>query len=141
MHKHDYLYYFTDFRKENDLSNSFSAKLNKRIFKFVVNTIKYLKSIRYSKINSVFIYQLSKAASAIGSNFEEAQGASSTNDFLYKLSICHREAKESNYWLRLLMACNLDNNSELHYLIQESDELKRLIGSIVGKYRNKQKKS
>ena len=116
-------------------SGSYDIPLDKRIFNFVVRIINYLQKLPKSTINNVIIYQLTKASSSIGANYDEAQGASSKNDFVAKVAIAHREAKESNYWLRLIKASEIDDNNELNYLTQESFEIRNILGSIVGKVR------
>ena len=118
-----------------DISEKYSIPLDGRIFNFVVRVIKYLKNHPSSTINNVIIYQLTKASSSIGANYDEAQGASSKNDFIAKVAIAHREAKESHYWLRIIKGSELDSGEELDYLIQESLEIRNILGSIVGKVR------
>jgi four helix bundle protein len=113
----------------------YETPLDNRIFNFVVRVIKYLKKFPNSTINNVIIFQLTKAASSIGANYDEAQGASSKNDFIAKVAIAHREAKESHYWLRLIKGSELHNDQELDFLIQESFEIRNILGSIVGKAR------
>ena len=112
--------------------------LSERTFNFAVSVIRFLKTIKYSKENDVIKTQLAKSAPSIGANYEEAQGAYSKEDFSYKISICFREAKESNYWLRIIEAVNISTSQDLDYLIQESNELKNIFGSISKKvhYRN-----
>jgi len=95
--------------------------------------IRFLKTIKYSKENDVIKYQLAKAATSIGANYEEAQGAFSKEDFKYKMSICFRESKEANYWLRILKDVEISNNETLDNLIRESSELKNIFGSIMKK--------
>lgn len=107
--------------------------LEKRTFDFAVSVIKFLKEIKYSKENDVVKYQLAKAATSIGANYEEAQGAFSKDDFKYKMSICFREAKESNYWLRIIKSAEIFKCEGLEALIQESEELKNIFGSIMKK--------
>ena len=85
--------------------------------------------------NDVVKYQLAKASTSIGANYEEAQGACSRNDFKYKIGICFRESKESNYWLRIIKAAQIFNNKELDCLIQESSELKNIFASLLSKLR------
>jgi len=85
---------------------------------------------------SVVRYQLAKSSTSSGANYEEAQAASSKPDFIYKNEISLREMRESNYWLRLLAATdqpNKLNREELKYLESESEELKKILGSIVSK--------
>ena len=100
---------------------------------FAVSVIRFLKTIKYSKENDVVKFQLAKSATSIGANYEEAQGAYSKDDFSYKIGICFREAKESNYWLRIMKAADISTSLELDDLIQESKELKNIFGSISKK--------
>jgi four helix bundle protein len=114
---------------ENDLLN--------RIFEFVVRTIKFLRTIPDNPEAKVIKYQLIKSSSSTGANYEEAQGGSSKADFTNKVRIALREMRESNYWLRIILALeyNKINNEELKWLIKESKELKLILGSIVQKAR------
>jgi four helix bundle protein len=116
-------------------NNNFEGRkdLEERTFNFSIKVINFLKLIKYSKINDVIKYQLAKAATSIGANYEESQGAFSKDDFKFKISICLREAKESNYWLRIIKAVNVAEGKKLDYLIQESEEFKKIFGSIMKK--------
>ncbi|WP_291093681.1 four helix bundle protein [Empedobacter sp. UBA6745] len=64
-------------------------------------------------------YQLVKAATSIGANYEEAQAGSSKADFINKVDISLKEARESNYWLRLIEALEKES-FELTVIINES---------------------
>ncbi len=114
--------------------------LEKRTFDFAVRVLKFLKNFKYSKENEVIKHQLSKAATSIGANYEESQGAYSKDDFKYKISICLRESKESNYWLRIIKAADICTDKELDDLIQESSEIKNIFGSINRKINYREKK-
>ncbi len=105
--------------------------LGDRIFNFAVRVIKFLKTLKHSDENDVIRYQLAKAATSIGANYEEAQGAFSKDDFKYKIGICFKESKESNYWLRIIKAAGLSEGDELEYLIKESFELKNIFGKSM----------
>jgi len=61
---------------------------------------------------------------------EEADAAESKQDFIHKMSIAHKETRETRYWLRIIRAALLDDD-ELRALIQESDELVRILYTIV----------
>jgi four helix bundle protein len=108
-----------------------------RTFDFAVRVIRFLKTIPYSKENDVIRYQLAKSATSVGANYEESQASSSKGDFYYKIGIVLREARESNYWLRILKATNISDGRELDALIQESVELKRIFGAIFAKDESK----
>jgi len=107
--------------------------LKDRLFDFSVSVIRFLKTIQYSSENGVVKNQLAKSATSIGANYEEAEAAFSKEDFRYKMSICFREAKESNYWLRIIKeTCDVDKE-KANALIKESEEIKKIFGSIMKK--------
>ena len=107
--------------------------LLERTFDFAVRVIRFLKGIPYSKEHDVIRYQLAKPATSIGANYEESQASSSKEDFCHKIGIVLRETRESDYWLRILKASNIADSRDLDALIQESEELKRIFGSIFAK--------
>jgi len=109
--------------------------LEQRLFKFAARTIKHLRTLPNSSEYNVIKYQLTKSATSSGANYEEAQAGSSKADFTNKVRISLREMRESNYWLRIIEGINTEQNNELHYLIQESKELKLILGAIVQKSR------
>ena len=74
--------------------------------------------------------QIVRSATSIGSNVEEADAAESKRDFIHKMSIAHKETRETRYWLRIIQAALLDDD-EVRGLIQESDELVRILYTIV----------
>lgn len=104
-----------------------------RLFKFSVDVIKFLIEIKNGPEISVIKYQLTKASTSSGANYEEAQAASSKADFKYKMDISLREMRESNYWLRVLKELQIGRIDTGVYLVQESEELKKILGSICSK--------
>lgn len=79
-------------------------------------------------------WQLLRSGTSIGTNLEEAHSAQSRADFIGKNSISLKEARETNYRLRLIPAAtNFDNNvkKRVNELKDESNELMRIIASIV----------
>jgi len=103
--------------------------LGDRIFNFVVNVIKFCKSLNFTIENKIIINQLVKSATSIGANYEEAQGAISKADFRNKLKISLKEARETHYWLRIISEIGI-NHKELDDLIDESNQLKKILGKI-----------
>jgi four helix bundle protein len=108
-----------------------------RLFIFSVRVIKYLRTLPESSEYRVIKYQLTKSSTSGGANYEEAQAGSSRADFNNKTRISLREIRESNYWLRLIQGISNTENEELTYLINESKELKNILGSIVQKTQTK----
>ncbi len=111
--------------------------LGKRLFEFAVKTLKYLRTLPDSYEYRVIKYQLAKSCTSSGANYEEAQAGSSRADFSNKTRIALREMRESNYWLRIIDRIIEKENKELKELISESNELKKILGSIVQKTRKK----
>ncbi|UGS24918.1 four helix bundle protein [Flavobacterium channae] len=72
----------------------------------------------------------------MGANYEESQAGSSKADFTNKVKIALREARETNYWLRVLKELNENSDESLEMLIKESQELKNILGAIVVKSNN-----
>jgi four helix bundle protein len=109
--------------------------LNKRIFNFAVSVLKFLPNLPKTPEMNVVRYQLAKSSTSSGANYEEAQAGSSKPDFNNKVRISLREMRESNYWLRIITATITENKLEndLDFLIDESEQLKKILGSIVTK--------
>lgn len=75
--------------------------------------------------------QLLKSGTSIGANVEEAQAGQSRADFLSKMSIASKEARETRYWLRLIRDSKILEARDVAPILTESDELVRIISSIV----------
>jgi len=112
--------------------------LQKRLFNFAVDVIKVLRNLRNSADLNSIKFQLTKSSGSSGANYEEAQAAESRIDFGHKVNISLKEMRESNYWLRLLQAI-IPENVEIIRLVNESGELKLILGSIRAKIRSVQK--
>lgn len=102
-----------------------------RTFKFGVNCIIFLRTLPRDFEYNVIKLQLTKSSTSIGANYEESQAGSSKADFKNIVRISLREARESNYWLRVIKALERSENEQLESLIQESKELKNILASII----------
>ncbi|HVO76337.1 MAG TPA: four helix bundle protein [Ignavibacteriaceae bacterium] len=107
--------------------------LNERLFKFSVDAILFLIKIKNIPEYSIIKYQLTKASTSSCANYEEAQAASSKADFLNKVRIALREMRESNYWMRVINCIRIGDFIEGIRLQNESEELKKILGSIASK--------
>jgi four helix bundle protein len=107
-------------------------QLQERLFRFSVDVIKMLRSLKGGNDLKIISNQLGKASTSSGANYEEAQGAVSKADFSNKVGISLKEMRESNYWLRILKELYL-KNEEISRLTKESYELKNILGSISHK--------
>lgn len=112
--------------------NQKTEELLDRTFRFGVNCLKFLEDLLKKKIYSIIAYQLAKSSTSMGSNYEEAQAAESTKDFVHKIGIVSKEARESNYWLRVLKKILTDSqmNEGFQFIFTESLELKKIFAAI-----------
>lgn len=83
--------------------------------------------------------QLIKAGTSIGANVEEALAGQSKRDFVAKMAIASKEARETNYWLRLVRDAKIVDAKKCKSLIGESEELVKILTSIVKTGQNKLK--
>ena len=79
----------------------------------------------------VLMPQILRAGTSVPSNVEEAQAAQSKPDFISKMNIALKEARETNLRLRLLSDSGLVGDRQLQALVQESDEIMRILGAII----------
>ena len=76
--------------------------------------------------------QLIKASGSVGANYREANNALGRKDFLMRIRISRKEAKESAYWLKLISETNtLENPAESTHLLREATELVKILSSIA----------
>ncbi len=68
---------------------------------------------------------------SIGANLEEAQSGETRSDFIHKNAIALKEARETRYWLRLLVASGFAANSATRELQQEVEEMVKILGAII----------
>jgi len=103
-----------------------------RTFDFAVLIIRLcMKLDAQPGVGRVLMSQLLRTGTSVAANVEEAQAAQSKADFVSKMSIALKEARETHLRLRLLFPTNVISCHELEPLIQEADEIKRVIGAII----------
>ena len=104
--------------------------IKKRTYEFALKIIDLYKML-ISANEYVLSRQLLKAGTSIGANIEEALAGQSRADFLSKMSIASKEARESNYWLRLIRDRKFLEDRHVDPLLAESSEIIRMLTSIV----------
>ncbi|MGQ9695770.1 MAG: four helix bundle protein [Thermodesulfobacteriota bacterium] len=105
--------------------------LRERFYSFVLEVIKFGNSLFREMVAFEMGKQLLRSGCSIAANYEEATGAFSTDDFIYKLSIAFKEAKETNLWLRLFKDSGISGGERVQRLIQESEEVRNILGRSV----------
>jgi len=108
--------------------------LEERTFQFAKAVRLFVKTLPKTIANIEDGKQLIKASGSVGANYREANEALSKKDFVMRIKICRKEAKESAYWLRLINETNkLKNADVVRSLTQEANELKKIFSSILEK--------
>ncbi|MCK9399364.1 MAG: four helix bundle protein [Bacteroidales bacterium] len=101
-----------------------------KTFLFALNILGLYKELINRK-EYVISRQLLRSSTSIGANIEEASAALSKKDFIAKMSITSKEAREARYWLRLLQASNFINGITYNDLITEVTEVINMLTKIV----------
>lgn len=108
--------------------------LEERTFLFAKNVRSILKKLKKDFSNQDDIKQLIRSSGSVGANYIEANESLSKKDFVHRVKISRKEAKESIYWIRLLLAFSDDEEKKgLEVLYQEAVELKKILSSIIDK--------
>ena len=105
-----------------------------RSYEFACRVIRLVDYIgRKSLVLRTIARQVLKSGTSVGANLEEASAAQSKPDFISKCSIAAKEARETRYWLRLLIAAKGVSKDRLTPLIDESDQLVAILTTILKK--------
>ncbi|MDO8946403.1 MAG: four helix bundle protein [Desulfocapsaceae bacterium] len=99
-------------------------------YAFAVRIVLLYQHLLKTKKGFVLAKQLLRCGTSIGANVEEAIGGQSRADFVSKLSIAYKEARETSYWLRLLKDTGYLKEAEFDSIFADSEELCRIIGAI-----------
>ncbi len=106
-------------------------------FAFAVRIVNLYKYLTTEKKEFVLSKQLLRSGTSVGANVEESIGGQSEKDFLSKLSIAYKEARESKYWLKLLQATDYLSIEQVDSLLNDAEEICKIIGSIQITIKNK----
>ncbi len=105
--------------------------IQNKSFRFAVRIVNLCKVLRSNRKEFILSNQLLRSGTSIGANISEAQQAQSRADFTSKLNIALKEATETEYWLRLLVATDYLNDSEFNSIVQDCDELIKILVSSI----------
>jgi four helix bundle protein len=100
-------------------------------FVFAIKIVNTYKEISVSKKEYVLSKQLLKSGTSIGANISEALSGQSDRDFYSKMNISSKEAHETLYWLQLLKETDYLTHDKATELINDCNELIRIINSIL----------
>jgi four helix bundle protein len=96
-------------------------------YHFGLRTVKLYIHLRKLKVERELLIQLLRCGTSVGANVEEAVGAQSGKDFINKINISYKEARETNYWLNLLKDSGLLEVKLANSFIADAEELKKFL--------------
>ena len=115
--------------KENIVQN--------KSYTFSLRIIKLYKHLIEDKKEYVLSKQVLRSGTSVGANIEEGVAAQSRKDFIYKLSISHKEARETHYWIRLLRDSDFMEKKLAESILTDCEELIKLLVSILNTSKSK----
>lgn len=104
--------------------------VKRRSYNFALKIVRLCEHLKENEHFEI-AQQLLRSGTSIGANVEEALAGQSRKDFFAKMSIASKEARESNYWLRLLKDSEICDTNEVQELIDKSEVLIKILTSIV----------
>ena len=120
--------------------SGFGADMVERTRAFALRVFKLCSSLPNTPESWHMRDQLFRCATSVAANYRDALRAKSDRDYLNKLKICEEESDESDFWMDLLVACELVKQYKVEPLMKEANELTAIItASIVTKRRNMKK--
>lgn len=111
--------------------------LPERTFEFARRVVELCKVLDQKPgVSRTLANQLLRSATSVGANVEEGQAGQSRADFVSKLSIACKEARETHYWLRLLSATKLVSETRLTDLLDEANQLIAILTTVIRNTKN-----
>lgn len=112
-------------------------EIAERAFEFAVRVVRLCQKFDETPgVPRTLGNQLLRSGTSIGANLEESKGGQSRADYLCKVSIALKEARETHYWLRLLIATDIVPEKQLSSLLDESNQIIAILTTIVKKLKS-----
>lgn len=109
-----------------------------RAFRFAVRVVRLCQSLdQRSGVGRAIGWQLIRSGTSIGANLEEAQASRSRADFVATCAIACREARETLYWLRLIVATEIIPERRVRDLVDEASQIVAILTTIINRAREK----
>ncbi len=115
-----------------EITNPKLYDLEDRTLKYSKDVIEFTNNLPKTIANNETIKQLIRSSGSVGANYIEANEALSKKDFVMRVKICRKEAKEARYWLNLIQA-NGDEEEKRKILVSEITQLMKIFGAILEK--------
>ncbi len=113
--------------------------LEERTLAFSKRIVFLANALSLNNVNDVIIKQIVRSGTSVGANYREANDALGNKDFLYRLRIARKEAKETVYWLELLIENNPELEKRMYDLHNENVQIVKILSRIISNTEKKQK--
>ncbi len=113
----------------DEVKNNSGSLAVEKSFVFALRIVKLYQHLSEKKKEFVLSKQVLRSGTSIGANLEESRGAQSPSDFQSKISIAYKEARETDYWLRLLYAAKYLTERQFDSVHRDCEELIRILGA------------
>lgn len=117
-----------------------SNVLQEKSYNFAIRIVKLAQFLREKKSEYILSKQLIRSGTSIGANIEEASGVQSDSDFISKLHISLKEAKESHYWIRLLRDTDFITQAQAESMLTDLNEIITLLTRSLKTLKSKKNK-
>jgi len=107
--------------------------LEERTLEFAKKVLRLVQKLGKNTVNFKLSDQLVRSGTSVGANCREANETETKKDFLFRIRICRKEAKETDYWLELLLEANSDSKKEILGLQKEAREFVKIFAAIASK--------
>lgn len=114
-----------------------SNPLRDKAFRFAVNIVKVSRAFANRPADWILMKQLMRSGTSVGANVEEAIGSHSDKEFIMKITIAYKEARESLYWIKLMESTEILATQTSEILYGQAEELCRMISAIQISMKNK----
>ncbi len=111
--------------------------IQEKSFSFAVRIVNLYKYLCEEKKEFVLSKQILRSGTSIGANIEESIGGQSDRDFFTKLTIAYKEARETVYWLKLLLATEYLKEEQADSLLKDAEEICKILGKIQVTIKNR----
>jgi len=105
--------------------------IQEKSFKFAIRIVNLYKYLIEEKKEFVLSKQVLRSGTSIGANVEEAIGSQTDKEFITKITISQKEARETRYWLKLLIETNYLTVEQTESLLNEIEEIIKIIAKIL----------
>jgi len=117
------------------------VEIKKRIYYWIIKLVNFIDKLSKDSSSQIMAKQLLRSGTSVGANYIEAQAASSRKDFTNFIHYSLKSANESKFWLALLRDTNKTKSSDVKVILNELDEISKILGASLLTLKGRRNKS